>query len=386
MGGLNYFKNLIEAVREAGPGQVEFVVLTGTRIDMRLRESFPQTEMVSNRMFDRFSPAWIARKLSQKYCLADPILLKLLYRHRIDVLSHSGYLGRSSRIAAVAWVPDFQHLHLPQYFRRWDVQRRTAEIARIVAASSRVIVSSQSALGDLLQIAPEAGSKTNVLRFVGPCHNQPIVTLRELREKYGFSGPFFYLPNQYWAHKNHLAVIRALGCLRQQGRLVTVVSTGKTGDFRQSDFFRTIENEIARQDVANEYRMLGVVPYHHVLSLLHHCSCLINPSYFEGWSTTVEEAKSFNKPMLLSDIAVHREQAEGLARFFSPDDAQQLADLMWDQWHTTVQPCIRDAGAAEQAHLEKRAAFAWSYLEILTQTKKELAENNQASQRGNSAE
>lgn len=33
----------------------------------------------------------------------------------------------------------------------------------------------------------------------------------------------------------------------------------------------------------------------------------VNPSFYEGWSTTVEEAKSIGVPLLLSDIPVHRE-------------------------------------------------------------------------------
>jgi glycosyltransferase involved in cell wall biosynthesis len=375
MGGLNYFKNLIEAVDESCPNVAEFVVMTGTGIDARLREWFPPVEIVSDRIFDRFSLSWIARKLTQKYCLADPVLLRLLNRYRIDVLSHSGYLGKSSRIAAVGWVPDFQHLHLPEFFRRWDIQRRTAEIARIVKASTRVIVSSQSALNDLLQIAPQAGPKTDVVRFVGPCStNQRIVDLKQLQQKYGFSGPFFYLPNQYWMHKNHLTVIRALACLRGQGRSVTVLSTGKTEDYRNPNFFRSVEDEIARVEVADQYRILGVVPYEDVVSLLHHSLCLINPSHFEGWSTTVEEAKGFDKPMLLSDIPVHREQAEGIARFFARDDAQQLAELMWERWNSTHQPYMPDAKTTEQAHLARRAAFARLYLDTLNQARKDLPE------------
>ena len=50
-------------------------------------------------------------------------------------------------------------------------------------------------------------------------------------------------------------------------------------------------------------------------------SALINPSRSEGWSTTVEEAKSFGVPMILSDIDVHREQTGGTARYFGAEDA-----------------------------------------------------------------
>jgi hypothetical protein len=59
-----------------------------------------------------------------------------------------------------------------------------------------------------------------------------------------------------------------------------------------------------------------------------HSIAIINPSYFEGWSTTVEEAKILDLKILLSDISVHREQNPEKAEYFSPDDPQKLADLL----------------------------------------------------------
>jgi hypothetical protein len=38
----------------------------------------------------------------------------------------------------------------------------------------------------------------------------------------------------------------------------------------------------------------------------------------EGWSTTVEEAKSLEGPLILSDIPVHRVQASTVADVFDP--------------------------------------------------------------------
>ena len=58
----------------------------------------------------------------------------------------------------------------------------------------------------------------------------------------------------------------------------------------------------------------------------------INPSFFEGWSTTVEEAKYRGKPILLSDLKVHREQAPAKGVFFDPNDPEDLAKKMWDLW------------------------------------------------------
>jgi glycosyltransferase involved in cell wall biosynthesis len=74
--------------------------------------------------------------------------------------------------------------------------------------------------------------------------------------------------------------------------------------------------------------MLGMVPRQHVIAMMRLCAAIINPSLFEGWSSTVEEARALNTPMLLSDIAVHREQMGSNAEYFNPLNVEQLADKM----------------------------------------------------------
>ena len=73
-----------------------------------------------------------------------------------------------------------------------------------------------------------------------------------------------------------------------------------------------------------------MVPYDHLISLMHHAEAIINPSLFEGWSSSVEEAKALDKTILVSDLAVHREQKPEKGIYFDPHDAQDLADRMQD--------------------------------------------------------
>ena len=49
--------------------------------------------------------------------------------------------------------------------------------------------------------------------------------------------PYFFLPNQFWAHKNHRAVVDALALLNARGTPFLVLCTGHTQDRRQPDHF-----------------------------------------------------------------------------------------------------------------------------------------------------
>jgi glycosyltransferase involved in cell wall biosynthesis len=78
--------------------------------------------------------------------------------------------------------------------------------------------------------------------------------------------------------------------------------------------------------IRDSFRVLGVVPYSDMMSLMRNAVAIVNPSLFEGWSSTVEEAKILGKTILLSDLPVHREQNPKRAIFFDPNNAGTLAD------------------------------------------------------------
>ena len=105
-----------------------------------------------------------------------------------------------------------------------------------------------------------------------------------------------------------------------------VVMTGRTDDQRDPGLYARLITEARRAGVASHFLHLGLVPYEDVFGLNASAEALINPSLFEGWSTTVEEAKALGTRMLLSDISLHREQAPD-AMFFDPHSPAALAAL-----------------------------------------------------------
>ena len=64
-----------------------------------------------------------------------------------------------------------------------------------------------------------------------------------------------------------------------------------------------------------------------VFGLINIAKAVINPSLFEGWSSTVEECKSVGKNMILSDINVHKEQHPN-AFFFSKNSIEELKKIL----------------------------------------------------------
>ena len=81
-------------------------------------------------------------------------------------------------------------------------------------------------------------------------------------------------------------------------------------DFRSSkiNYSDDLVKYVRQNKMSNNVKFLGEIPYSHVLELIKSSIAVINPSFFEGWSSTVEECKSINKTIILSNIDVHLEQ------------------------------------------------------------------------------
>src|SRR5262249_35726240 len=147
-------------------------------------------------------------------------------------------------------------------------------------------------LSDLRKTRP-GNVQTAVLPFVATVPGgEDVLSKEQLGARYGVPDKFFHLPNQFWIHKNHIVVLQALALLLQRGRAIHVIATGNPVDPRQPDHFSSLMATAHRLGINDLFMPLGIVPYLDLMSLMRRAVAIINPSKFEGWSTTVEEAKS----------------------------------------------------------------------------------------------
>ncbi|KYG24598.1 hypothetical protein SE92_33735 [Bradyrhizobium sp. AT1] len=329
-GGFNYQLNLFHALAKYCPGAIRPVVFAGEAHDageLAIIQKVPNAETVCSAHFDR--PALTS--LMPTMFAQDRGAISSFRSHKIDaVWENARFFGWKSPYPTVAWIPDFQHRQLPKLFSNKARRRRELGFQLQVLSGRTIVLSSHSAERDCLAYYPRTKGRTAVVKFA----SEPSAELLkldpvEVLRKYDLPRTYFYVPNQFWRHKNHRIVLDALALLAQRGVRPVVAASGG-GDPHEPEYLEQILREAADRGLAQQFRYLGMIPLGDVYALLRACAALINPSRFEGWSTTVEEAKSFDVPMILSDIDVHREQAEQRARYFGTDDAASLAALLQD--------------------------------------------------------
>jgi hypothetical protein len=103
-GGINYFKNLFNALYQLPNRELDLVVFMGSKNVRTLVVELPQVQVVVSSAFDRYSLLWCIRKIFQKLLCKDPILCFLIYKYKISLLSHFNESVIIKRIPVISWI------------------------------------------------------------------------------------------------------------------------------------------------------------------------------------------------------------------------------------------------------------------------------------------
>ncbi|MEM7096825.1 MAG: glycosyltransferase [Pseudomonadota bacterium] len=274
------------------------------------------------------------------------------------------------------WIPDWQCQHLPELFDDQEKTRRRVQYHLLAQHSAVCVCSSQQGMDDTEAQLPHADKTLFKLHFpanIADADFDHAETLQvSAREKYNLPEEYLLICNQFWRHKNHLAVLR---CVKKLGdRSPTVVMTGAIQDTRWPEYKAEVEGLLADPEVLAKVIVTGQITREEQLGILFGARGLIQPSLFEGWSSFVEEGRATGKAIILSDIPVHREQNPPGCVFFDTEHPDQLERAMANWCDLPVQPLTQ----ARQAHREFSIQCARQFLDLSTQVRDRWSIENDA--------
>lgn len=372
-GGYNYLLNLVVATSKYLPGKVRPVLFFDDEAHADDVERFAKiegVEIVRSKVLRHGRRASAVRNAI--IWGFDPPICDLFDANRVDVILETAqFFGWRLRQPVVAWMADFQHRVLSDLFPMAAYWKRELGFRAQILAGRQVMLSSEVSRNHCERFYPATRDRTHVVRFA--VEARPKIGAQDAQrilQTYDLPSDFFFLPNQFWSHKNHECVIRALGLLKSQRREVVVAASGNPLDPRNPAHLDSLKTLSRSLNVRENFRFLGMIPTMHLHALLHNCVALINPSLFEGWSTTVEEAKSVGTPMILSDLVVHREQADSLATFFDPTRPEDLALLLRDYPILRHDERIKRIDAAHHTNVLAVKRFAQEFVGLLTRVRR----------------
>ena len=329
LGEQNYFKSLLGTLNDLNKNdKIKFFVFTGTDEIFFTQKNFKNLKIVKSLFLNKKGfTSYLKKICSIIFKRYDPILFWLLKKFSINILSHYRPI---KGVKNATWFPDFQHEQYPNFFSKKEIISRNKLYLNYINYSDLLIVSSKSSKNDLLKFYKKNQIKNKtknikVLNFIPEVDFSNIQRKTNLKKYLDINKKYIFIPNQFWIHKNHDCVIEAMKILKDKNQNIQCLFTGNNFDHRSPNHFNMMMSKIKKLKLKKLIKYKGVLPYKEIINLMYYSDIVVNPSFFEGWSTTVEEAKILNKSILLSNIPVHREQNPDKGLFFNPKNPMELA-------------------------------------------------------------
>ena len=271
----------------------------------------------------------LANKITSK--VLKKVIFKQQYKGHLDalfIMQRSGYLESIPVEKRIYWIPDFQDKHYPEFFTQEGLAKKHDRSQWIADHAKNIILSSKAVKKDWEKFYPNFKGRTKVVHFAVTHPEYDSLEITELTRKFNLPEKYFFAPNQFWAHKNHMVVIKAAEILKKQGIPIIIAFSGKENDNRNPGYTEKLKAYVKENNLEDVIRFLGFLDRKEQLKLMKHSVAVIQPSLFEGWSTVIEDAMAMNQRVIASDLEVNKEQLVDKGLYFEKNNPNDLAEKL----------------------------------------------------------
>ena len=231
----------------------------------------------------------------------------------------------SPPIPSIVWIPDLQHESFPEFFAEDVLAWRHRSYRASALHATAILTGSEYAKRTIVETFGVCNSKVTVVPLAvdEDFRTKPTLQTIEAFESLGLTKPYLYYPANFWRHKNHGNLIKALQIVRRTYRDVRLVLTGAhaTGAPR-------VVAKVTDLKLNESVRLLDYQPRPVVAEIYRHALALTFVSKYEGFGIPLLEAFSCDTPVITSRSTSCPEVAADAALLVDPDEPEEIADAV----------------------------------------------------------
>ena len=244
--------------------------------------------------------------------------IDLVYFLGPDTVSHG-----LTNIPYIFTLWDLGHLDILEfpeisYDGKFDIREFTN--TRSLKKSYKVIVDSEWGKQNVIKKYNLDEKRIEVFKFLPNIKINKTETTVRIKEKYKLKNDFIFYPANFWAHKNHMYILKAIKILREKKHIdIDVIFSGS--DQGNLEYILNKAKEFKINDLIH---YIGFVPNEEMPSLYKQSLSLVMPTYLGPTNVPPLEAFAYETPVCYSDMPFFREQVGDSVFFMDLRDPSSL--------------------------------------------------------------
>jgi len=252
----------------------------------------------------------------------------VLNREGIEFFLNTTFEGVTLTIPFSAIVWDLQHRLQPQFPEvsangRWE--HRETFYSNVLRRAAFVIVGTQAGKDEVQRFYNVPDEKIRILP-----HPTPSFALDESASaagtlaKFNLPPNYIFYPAQFWSHKNHAAIVRAVDHLKKIDNLrLPAVFTGSDQGHE-----RSVRELVDKLQLRDQIFFLGHVSREELKALYQNALCLCYVSFFGPENLPPLEAFGLGCPVIAADVPGASEQLTDAAIRVNPSNDLEIANAL----------------------------------------------------------
>jgi len=274
-------------------------------------------------------PMGIWRKLTP---LFHP-MAKAVLRENCDLWIYPSQDVKSFQfpVPALVSILDLVHRYdgkeFPEAASAWELMNREPGYTNICRWAKGVLTVSEM---DKEQVVESYGRNPNTiysLPMVPPRYMYNTEVPRDFDAKYPLPPKYLFYPAQFWEHKNHKNLVRAIASLKAEFPDLTLALAGT-----KKNAWESVNALMHELGVVDNVIILGYVPDEYMPEFYRRARALIYATYFGPCNLPPLEALVVGAPMAISEVSCMPDRVGDATLTFDADSVEQIAECMRRLW------------------------------------------------------
>ena len=253
---------------------------------------------------------------------------RMIKKEQIDILFsvQQGMFIPNYDVKIISPVHDLMHRYEPDFPEVKDGFESREVYMKSMAKYTRCIL-----------VDSKLGKKQFEESYIKPHMRKPVIAslpfvtpkhIEKNKEEYiEVPDKYVFYPAQFWKHKNHMNLIKAIEIVLGSIEDIHLVLVGS-----EKNCYKSIKKYIKDHQLNGHITILGFVSNENITYLYKHAIALIMPSYFGPTNIPPLEAMALGCPVAVSNKYAMPEQVGEAGLLFNPDSPEEIAECIQRLW------------------------------------------------------